>query len=192
MKLTCPASTRWIAALCCLFINVYGIYAQQPVSYTTFTQPVAAPSFLVASVSHVNNEIRGMVSDSSGALPGVSVSVKSKPNIGTTTDMNGKYILTVPDDKTVLVFSMVGFDNQEIPVKGREVIDVLMKRASNSLNDVVVVAFGKQKKRDIIGSVTTISPSDLKVPSSNLTTALAGRLAGVIAYQTTGEPGQDN
>jgi TonB-linked SusC/RagA family outer membrane protein len=192
MKLTCPASTRWLAALCCLFTNMYSVYAQQPVSYATYTQPVTAPSFFVASVSHVNNEIRGMVSDSSGALPGVSVSVKSKPSIGTTTDLNGKYLLSVPDDKTVLVFSMVGFDNQEIPVKGREVIDVLLRRVSNSLNDVVVVAFGKQKKRDIIGSVTTISPSELKVPSSNLTTALAGRLAGVIAYQTSGEPGQDN
>jgi TonB-linked SusC/RagA family outer membrane protein len=192
MKLFCPASTRWIVALCCLFSNMYSVYAQQPVSYASYTKPVTAPSFLVASISHVNNEVRGTVSDSSGALPGVSVSVKSKPSIGTTTDLNGKYILSVPDDKTVLVFSMVGFDNQEIPVKGREVIDVLLKRASNSLNDVVVVAFGKQKKRDIIGSVTTISPSELKVPSSNLTTALAGRLAGVIAYQTSGEPGQDN
>lgn len=192
MKLFCPASTRWIVALCCLFSNMYSVYAQQPVSYAAYTKPVTAPSFFVASVSHVNNEVRGTVSDSSGALPGVSVSVKSKPSIGTTTDLNGKYILSVPDDKTVLVFSMVGFDNQEIPVKGREVIDVLLKRASNSLNDVVVVAFGKQKKRDIIGSVTTISPSELKIPSSNLTTALAGRLAGVIAYQTSGEPGQDN
>src|SRR5687768_6065630 len=116
MKLTCPASTRWIAALCCLFTNMYSVSAQQPVTYTVKT-----------------NEIRGTVSDSSGALPGVSVSVKSKPNIGTTTDLNGKYILSVPDDKTVLVFSMVGFDNQEIPVKGREVIDVVIKRASNSL-----------------------------------------------------------
>lgn len=175
MKLTCPASIRWIAALCCLFTNTHSVYAQQPVTYTIKT-----------------NEIRGTVSDSSGALPGVSVSVKSKPNIGTTTDLNGKYLLSVPDDKTVLVFSMVGFDNQEIPVKGREVINISLKRAANSLNDVVVVAFGKQKKRDIIGSVTTISPSDLKIPSSNLTTALAGRLAGVIAYQTSGEPGQDN
>ncbi len=175
MKLTCPASTRWIAALCCLFSNMYSVYAQQPATYTIKI-----------------NEIRGTVSDSSGALPGVSVSVKSKPNIGTTTDLNGKYLLSVPDDKTVLVFSMVGFDNQEIPVKNREVINISLKRAANSLNDVVVVAFGKQKKRDIIGSVTTISPSELKVPSSNLTTALAGRLAGVIAYQTSGEPGQDN
>src|SRR5688572_975776 len=116
MKLTCPAPARWIAALCCLFTNMYGVYAQQPATYTI-------------------NEIRGMVSDSSGALPGVSVSVKNKPSIGTTTDLNGKYILAVPDDKTVLVFSMVGFDNQEIPVKGREVIDTSLKRASNSLND---------------------------------------------------------
>jgi len=131
-------------------------------------------------------EVRGTVTDSSGPMPGVSVFVKNQPGIGTTTDLNGKYILTVPDATIVLVYSMVGFDNQEIPVKGKEVINVVMKRATNSLNDVVVVAYGKQRKRDIVGSVTTISPEELKVPSSNLTTALAGRIAGVIAYQTNG------
>src|SRR5690606_25404575 len=54
------------------------------------------------------------------------------------------------------------------------------------------VAFGRQKRTDLIGSVTSINPSELKVPSSNLTTALAGRLAGIIAYQRSGEPGADN
>src|SRR3546814_12691250 len=64
--------------------------------------------------------------------------------------------------------------------------------ASSQLEDVVVVAFGTQKKQDVIGAVTTINPTELKVPSSNLTTALAGRLAGIIAYQRSGEPGMDN
>src|SRR5688500_11067719 len=107
-------------------------------------------------------------------------------------DVSGKLVLSVPDPNYVLVFSMVVYDKHELPVKGKEIISIVIKRASNSLNDVVVTAFGKQKKRDIIGSVTTISPDELKIPSSNLTNALAGRMAGVIAYQRSGEPGQDN
>jgi hypothetical protein len=138
------------------------------------------------------NEIRGTVSDSIGPIPGVSVTVKGQPNIGTTTDDDGKYTLLVPGAKSVLVFSLVGYETREMPVSGRKVIDVIINRSENELGEVVVVAFGKQKKESVIGSITTINPSELKIPSSNLTQALAGRLAGVIAYQRTGEPGQDN
>lgn len=137
-------------------------------------------------------EVNGLVTDSSGAaLPGVTVYVKENKSIGTTTDLNGRYILEVPNNAT-LVFSMVGFDSQEIPVGGRSVINIKLLPASNQLGETVVVAFGTQKKQEVVGSVTTINPSELKVPSSNLTTALAGRLAGVIAYQRSGEPGLDN
>jgi len=125
-------------------------------------------------------------------MPGVSVIVKNKPSIGTTTDLNGKYILEIPDGDAVLVFSMVGFATQEIPVNGRRVLDVTITQSADNLDEVVVVAFGTQKKESVIGSITTIKPSELKVPSSNLTTALAGRIAGVIAYQRSGEPGADN
>jgi len=134
-------------------------------------------------------EVRGTVVDSSGPVPGVSITVKNS-SVGTATDINGKFILSVPQG-SVLVFSIVGYETQELP-SNAEVINVTLKKASSSLNDVVVVAYGKQKRREVVGSVTSITPSDLKIPSSNLTTALAGRLAGIIGYQTTGEPGADN
>lgn len=137
-------------------------------------------------------EIRGTVTDTVGVLPGVSISVKGKSSLGTQTDRNGKYFMEVPDDASILVFSMIGFETQEVPVKGKTVINVILKASTNTLDDVVVVAFGTQKKKEVVGSVTTINPSELKVPSSNLTTALAGRLAGVVAYQRSGEPGADN
>ncbi|MBE8721236.1 TonB-dependent receptor [Sphingobacterium pedocola] len=143
-------------------------------------------------VAAVSREIKGTVSDTTGYLPGVSIVVKGKPGIGTTSDVNGQYILDVPDEEDVLVFSRVGFISQEVSVKGKSTIDVTLKASDNILDDVVVVAFGTQKRTDMIGSVTSIKPSDLKVPSSNLTTALAGRAAGVIAYQRSGEPGADN
>ncbi|GAA4316882.1 TonB-dependent receptor [Compostibacter hankyongensis] len=139
-----------------------------------------------------NKEIRGTVTDSSGApLPGVTVSVKNDPSVATSTDLNGKYILDVPDN-AVILFSMVGFDRQEVSVSGREIINITLMPSSNQLNDVVVVAFGTQKKQEVVGAMTSISPKELKIPASNLTTALAGRLAGVIAYQRSGEPGADN
>jgi len=139
------------------------------------------------------SEIRGGVVDTSGTpLPGVSVTVKGYTSVGTTTDMNGRYILDVPEGGEILTFSMVGFESQEIVIGNQSVIDVRLVEVAGQLDEAVVVAFGKQKRTDLIGSVTSINPSELKVPSSNLTTALAGRLAGVIAYQRSGEPGADN
>ncbi|RBL88562.1 SusC/RagA family TonB-linked outer membrane protein [Chitinophaga flava] len=138
-------------------------------------------------------EVRGQVTDTAGSpMPGVTVLVKNSPNIGTTTDMNGRYILEVPDNTTVMVFTMVGYTTQEVALNGRSVINVQLKNSASQLSETVVVAYGKQKKASVIGSITTINPGELKVPSSNLTTALAGRLAGVIAYQRSGEPGMDN
>ena len=179
---------------CCLF-NLYASYSQPLAGSVSISssQTILNSGVKEFFSSAVLKEIRGTISDTAGgALPGVSVTVRNRSNIGTTSDLNGKYILNVPDDNSTLVFSMVGFDNQEIPVKGKDVIYVVLKRANNSLNDVVVVAYGKQKRKEVVGSVTSINPSELKIPSSNLTTALAGRLSGIISYQRSGEPGQDN
>lgn len=137
-------------------------------------------------------EVYGTVRDSIGPIPGVSVQLKNT-STGTTTDLNGKYILEVPSSSdATLVFSMVGFDSQEAVIGNRTSIDITLQASSTQLDEAVVVAFGTQKRTDLVGSVTSINPSELKVPSSNLTTALAGRLAGVIAYQRSGEPGADN
>ncbi|MGK6352578.1 TonB-dependent receptor [Parapedobacter sp. DT-150] len=136
--------------------------------------------------------IIGTVTDSVGPMTGVSVVVKGKPSIGTTTDLNGKYVLQVPEGEVTLVYSMVGFETVEMPATGKNVIDVLMKVDESGLEEVVIVGYGTQKKESVIGSITTIKPSELKVPSSNLTTALAGKIAGVIAYQRSGEPGADD
>lgn len=138
-------------------------------------------------------EIRGSVTDSTGrALSGVSITVQGRSSVGTATDNNGRYILTVPTAATV-VFSMVGFESQEFTVNREQVINVKMVESSAAVDEVVVTAFGNRVKRtDMIGSITSVSPKDLKVPSSNLTSALAGRVAGMIAYQRSGEPGMDN
>jgi TonB-linked SusC/RagA family outer membrane protein len=147
---------------------------------------------LAVAFPAADKEVRGLVTDSTGTpVIGVTIAVKNKPGVGTASDNNGRYILKVPENAT-LVFSMIGFTAQEIPVNGREIINVTMRPSYSQLGETVIVAFGKQKKADVVGAVTTINPAELKVPASNLTTALAGRIAGVIGYQRSGEPGQDN
>lgn len=137
--------------------------------------------------------VMGRVTDSLGTtLPGVSISLKGRPEVGTSTDTDGMYVLTVPDENAVLVVAMMGFATREVTVNGRKEINIVLSESNIALDEAVVVAFGTQKRKEMVGSVTSLNPSELRVPSSNLTTALAGRVAGLISYQRSGEPGQDN
>ena len=136
--------------------------------------------------------ITGTVSDSYGdLLPGVNVTIRGT-NLGATTDANGEFTLTVPSDTSVLQFRYIGYRQQEIVVGNRRIFAVSMQEDTAELEEVVVVAFGKQKKESMVSSIQTVNVKDLHVPSSNLTTAFAGKMSGVIAYQTSGEPGRDN
>lgn len=133
----------------------------------------------------------GKVSDSDGLpLAGVTVMIVGSPR-AVTTDEKGVFEFPNVEVGTPLLFKFLGMAEQTITFQSKEMIVTLLPQASE-LDEVTVVAFGKQKKESVIGAITTVNPSDLKVPSSNLTTALAGNMAGVIAYQRTGEPGSDN
>lgn len=146
----------------------------------------------VQSPSQQNIRVTGTVSDNmDDPLPGVTIVIRGTTQ-GTTTNANGEYSISVPNDTCVLQFRYVGFVTQEIPVGNKRVISVTLLEETVGLEELTVVAFGKQKKESVIGSVTTINPGELKVPSSNLTTSFAGQMAGVIAYQRSGEPGADN
>lgn len=123
-------------------------------------------------------------------MPGVSVTVKSGG--GTVTDINGDYSVKLPNGSGVLIFSFLGYVKQEVLVKDRHTIDVTLLEDKNDLNEVVVIAYGTQKKESLVSSITTISPKEIKGPTSNLTTMLAGRISGLISYQRSGEPGADN
>ncbi|MCK3684790.1 TonB-dependent receptor [Maribellus sp. YY47] len=135
--------------------------------------------------------VKGKVVDSENRpLPGVTITIVGTTK-GVITDSDGTFSIEVkPTDK--LVFSFIGMESQIIEVGDQTKIDIVLKDTSQELEDVTVVAFGRQKKESVIGAISTVNPKDLKVPSSNLTTALAGNMAGVIAYQRSGEPGQDN
>jgi len=137
-------------------------------------------------------KVTGNVVDENGnPLPGVTIVIKGTTR-GVITDLDGSYVIEKVLPTDILVFSFVGMETQEMPVTGKRVINVKMVPKSEELKDVTVVAFSKQKKESVIASITTVKPAELKVPSSNLTTALAGRISGIISYQRSGEPGQDN
>src|SRR5690606_9021339 len=131
----------------------------------------------------MQQSIIGTVTDSLGVtLPGASVMIKGT-QVGTQTDRDGRFTFPSLDENTTLVISFTGFVTREVPIKGQSTITIVLQESASELGEVVVVAFGTQKKTDMVGSVTTIKPSDLRIPSSNLTTALAGQAAGIIAYQ---------
>ncbi|MGQ8336965.1 SusC/RagA family TonB-linked outer membrane protein [Sunxiuqinia sp. A32] len=135
--------------------------------------------------------VRGTVTDVDGQpVPGVTIAVEGTTK-GVITDFDGNYTIDVEPDNT-LVFSFVGYVTQSVRVGQRQIINIELVEDTQELDDVTVVAFAKQKKSSVIASISTVKPSELKVPSSNLTTALAGRMSGIISYQRSGEPGQDN
>jgi len=135
--------------------------------------------------------VRGTVTDAKGqGLPGVSVKVKNAP-MAISTDANGKFSLKVPDNST-LVFSFMGYVTQEIPVNGQTAINVKLVENSQALSEIVVVGYGTQKKAVVSGAVTAVKGTELaKTPTANLSNSLAGRLPGVTAMQSSGEPGYD-
>jgi len=137
--------------------------------------------------------VSGTVVDMNGApLPGVNVVVKGT-TIGAITDVNGKYSLQVPDRNAVLEASFIGYLKQETVVGTRNVIDFILESEELTLDEVVVVGYGTQKKVNVIGSVTTVSTAELTAsPTNTLSQSLGGRLPGLVVQQTSGEPGRDN
>jgi TonB-linked SusC/RagA family outer membrane protein len=149
--------------------------------------------FLTVGLNAQNIDIKGKVIDADGnVLPGTAVLIQGT-TIGITTNDDGDYALNNVPKGSTLEFILVGFITQQIKVAGdKTVINAILLEESESLDEVTVVAFGTQRKESVIGSITTVNPAELKVPSSNLTTAFAGNMAGIIAYQRSGEPGRDN
>ncbi len=136
-------------------------------------------------------KITGTVSDENGQpITGVTILIEGT-TVGVISDADGNYNIDAEPQST-LIFSFVGFNTQTVKVGEKKIIHIVLTVTTQQLEDVTIVAFAKQKKSSVMASITTIKPSELKVSSSNLTTALAGRMSGIISYQRSGEPGQDN
>ncbi len=152
------------------------------------------PKAKVVSQSSSGNQtaLSGYVVDSKGEpLPGATIMVKGGKG-GVMSNEDGSFLLERIKVGTVLIASMISFEDFEFVFTGQEGITITLKEKADVLDEVTVVAFGTQKKESVIGAITTVDPGRLKVPASNLTSALAGTMAGIIAYQRSGEPGQDN
>ena len=123
-------------------------------------------------------------------IPGVTIVVKGNPKIGVVADFDGKYKINVPSSDAILVFSSIGFKTIEKKVSGQSVIDVIMTSDQTTLEEVVVVGYGKMKRSDLTGSIATVSS---KAISQSVTTSieqvLQGRAAGVQVSQNSGAPG---
>ena len=154
---------------------------------------------IVGSIFYVNAqnnapkiEVSGIVtSENKEPLIGVNVTVKNIPGLGAITDMDGKYKIKI-EPYQQLVFSYVGFDKKEVLVKEEHVVNVVLKESNaNALDEVVVTGTGAQKKITVTGAVTTVDVSTLRTPTSSITNALAGNVAGVFARQTSGQPGDN-
>ena len=149
---------------------------------------VAAAAATPRKIPRITGVVRDQNND---PLIGVTIRIKARPNIGTATDINGKYLLDVYPDE-VLEFSYVGYKSQDVSVAGQEIVDVVMLQNDAILDAVEVVGYGVQKKISVIGSQQTIATKELKVPVANLTQGLAGRVSGLVSVQRTSEPGFDD
>lgn len=148
--------------------------------------------FAYATNGYAQNMVRGVVTDVTGdPLPGVSVVVKGTTT-GTTTDIDGRYSINVPSTGT-LIFSYIGMAKHEVKTQGQTTINVSLSEDVSSLNEVVVVGYGTQKKVHLTGSVASASSKEiLKTTASNISQALVGKLPGLVSQQSTGQPGADD
>ena len=124
-------------------------------------------------------------------LIGVSVAVKGT-SIGVITDLDGKFRLNNIPPKSTVVFSYVGFENKEVKVtESKERETIVLKQSISSLDEVVVVGRGSQRKVSVVGAITSVDPAQLQVPATSVSNMLQGRVPGIIGVTRSGEPGNN-
>lgn len=147
----------------------------------------------IDKVDHAMQEgsVVGVITDLDGNfLPGVSIVIEGT-NIGTISDVDGNFKIAARVGD-VLKFSFIGMKTQKKKITDDKRLKITMEEENKALDEVVVVGFGTQKKESVVSSITTVDVKEIKGPTSNLTTMFSGRIAGIISYQSSGEPGQDN
>lgn len=146
--------------------------------------------FVVMTAGAQERVVSGTVTDNaSKGIPGVSITIKDQ-NIGTQTDMNGNFSLTVPESAKILVFSSVGFQSQELELGSSSTVNVILTPSTASLNEVVIVGYGTARKKDLTGSVTAINARDFnKGPNTTPEQLISGKVAGVQITSNGGAPG---
>ena len=151
---------------------------------------IVVNSTMALAAINQQQKLSGVVRDQTGEpLPGVNIVIVGT-SLGTITDIDGAFSLNIPSDKSVLQFSLIGFTTKDVSVKGKTTIEVTLSEDTQTLDEVVVVGYGTQKKATLTGAVSTVSTKELTAtPTSNVQNMLAGKLPGVRIQQRTGEPG---
>lgn len=145
--------------------------------------------FNLASSQAQNINIRGTVTSDEGPLPGVNIFIKGT-NQGTITDADGKYEIQVPDTNAVIVFSFVGYETVEEPVRNRRVLNITLQPANKSLEEVVVTGYGTSKRKNLTSAVSQIDNKNIvTTQATSIAQKLSGKVAGLNIRQMTGEPG---
>lgn len=135
--------------------------------------------------------VKGNVRSDSAVLSGASISLKGNAKKAVATDDKGNFTISVPSNGTLLI-SYVGLKPEEVEIKGEPIVNVRLQRNADAMADVVVVAFGYQKKISLVGAQSSVNMEELKQPVANLSAALAGRIAGLVGVQRTGLPGSNS
>ena len=152
---------------------------------------VLSAIFIGYSYGFAQFRVAGKITDEKGeSLIGVNVLVKNT-NIGTLSDVEGRFVLDAPDKQAVLVFSYVGYATKEWTIGGKSELNVILSESAELLNEIVVVGYGSQRKSDLTGVVSSIKSEEIqKFASANITQALQGKIAGVQVTSGSGRPGE--
>ncbi len=167
----------------------YGLPGQKPVPRIAVKPvPEISDAGLPGITSQAQQKINGKVADETGApLPGVTIVVAGTTR-GVITDIDGTYSIEArPSDR--LTFSFIGMESRTVEVGTQRVINITLKAKAEELEDVTVVAYGKQKKESVIGSITSVSANEIKMPVAKISNNLAGQMPGIVSVQRSGEPG---
>ncbi|CAG5000117.1 TonB-dependent receptor P26 [Dyadobacter sp. CECT 9275] len=149
-------------------------------------------SLIEKSMTSVATDVQGTVTDESGqALPGANIVIKGTSQ-GTVSDANGKFQMQIPDEKAILVVSSIGYITTEVAVGNKTLLTIALRPDVKSLEELVVIGYGEQKKVNLTGSVAMVSSDELvKRSTPNVENLLQGKVAGLQVTQNSGQPGDD-
>jgi TonB-linked SusC/RagA family outer membrane protein len=169
MRVTCTKA--------CVILLLLALYAIDPVRAQT---PDSSSGSLITPTAQQAGPVKGVVKDKNGAaIPGVTIRVKNTSS-GTTSGPDGTFSVNVPAGRDSLIFSYLGYVSQEIKVGGRSSLNIVLQSSESQLEQVVVIGYGTQRKRDLTGSISSVKGEDLAAqPVQTPTQAAQGRIAGV-------------
>lgn len=179
-----------------ILISVFSLHANSNYKtnfkFNEIFESLVLDEFTEALFLNTQFLIEGIVTDENGIpLPGANVLVKGTGK-GVVTDFDGKYTIEADNSDLTLVVSYLGYKTKEISINGQSVINITLETDTESLDEIVLVGFGRQKKQTVTGAISAIETKELlRSPQANVTNALTGRLPGVTSVQRSGLPGED-